>query len=40
VPVLFAPLNGNTQTTFAIIATDGSSMIVADHITVIVPPSP
>ena len=40
VPVLFAPLNGNTQTTFAIIATDGSSSFVVDHISVIVPPSP
>ena len=40
VPVLFTPLNGNTQTTFVIIATDGSTMIAWDYITVIVPPSP
>ena len=40
VPLLFAPLNGNTETTFVIIATDGSSMISYDYITMIVPPSP
>ena len=40
VPLLFAPLNGNTEITFVIIATDGSSMIAYDYITMIVPPSP
>jgi hypothetical protein len=40
VPVLSAPLNGNTETTFVIIATDGSSMIAYDYITMVVPPSP
>jgi hypothetical protein len=39
-PLLFTPLNGNTQTKFVIFATDGSSMIAFDHITMIVPPSP
>ena len=38
--VLFVPLNGNTQTTFAIIATDGSSVFAFDYMRVIVPPSP
>ena len=39
-PLLFAPLNGNTQTTFVLLATDGLSMIAFDHITMIIPPSP
>jgi len=39
-PLLFSPLNGNTQTRFVIFATDGSSVFAFDHITVIVPPSP
>ena len=39
-PVLFTPLNGNTQTTFVIIATDASGIVAWDYITVIVPPSP
>jgi hypothetical protein len=39
-PVLSTLLNGNTQTTFVILATDGSNIIALDHITVIVPPSP
>jgi hypothetical protein len=38
--VLFVPLNGNTQTTFAIIATDGSNVFAFDYMRVIVPPSP
>jgi hypothetical protein len=40
VPLLFANPNGNTQTTFAIIATDGSSIFAADYMTLIIPPSP
>jgi hypothetical protein len=39
-PVLFTPLNGNTQTTFVIIATDASGIVAWDYITVLVPPSP
>lgn len=38
--LLFAPLNGNTQTSFVILATDGSGMIASDYITIIIPPSP
>ena len=40
VPLLFTLLNGNTQTTFVIFATDGSRMIAFDHMTVIILPSP
>ena len=40
VPLLFTLLNGSTQTTFAIFATDGSSMMAFDHMTVIIPPRP
>ena len=39
-PLLFTPLNGNTQTTFAIFAFDGSRLIAFDYMTVIIPPSP
>lgn len=39
-PLLFTFLNGNTQVTFVILATDGSSMIASDYMIAITPPSP